>query len=143
MNSLEVTVRPRPSHGLLARSRRWLRRSLGQPQQLSGGWPIATVVVLCIVGLALVLFGETVAPGITLGSYALIAVLAGTWILPPGWATAVVAIALTVLTTAVIEGSVDRLTGGFQFAATLLMATVSRVAGRALRARAGSAQGTS
>ena len=131
MDSIKVTRRP--PYGPMARWRRWLRRSLSQPQQLTGGWQIATVVILCIVGLALVLFGETVAPGITLGSYALIAVLAGTWVLPSAWATAVVVVALAVLTTAVIEGSVDTLTGGFQLAATLLMAIVSRVAGRALR----------
>jgi len=131
MDSVEVVVQPLSSG--VARSRRWLRRSLSQPQQLTGRWQIATVVIVCLVGLALVLFGETVAPGITLGSYSLIAVLAATWILPITWASAVVVIALAVLTTAVIEGSVDAVTGAFQLAATLLMATVTRVAGRALR----------
>lgn len=130
MDSIEVATHS--PYSPVTRSRRWLRRTLSQPQQLSGRWQIATVVVLCVAGLVLVLFGETVVPGITLGSYALIAVLAGTWILPSAWATAVVTVALAVLTTAVIEGSVSPLTGGFQLAATLLMATVSRVAGRAL-----------
>src|SRR5580692_6077759 len=115
------------------RVRRWLRRTLSHPQQLTGRREIAAIFILCIAGLALVLFGETVAPGVTLGSYALIAVLAGTWILPTAWAAAVVAIALAVLTAAVVQGSVDPLTGGFQLGATVLMAVVSRVAGRALR----------
>lgn len=125
-------VRPgRPRAG--SRARRWLHWTLSHPQQLTGRRQIAAIFILCIAGLALVLFGETVEPGVTLGSYALIAVLAGTWILPTVWASAVVVIALAVLTAAVITGSVDPVTGGFQLAATLLMATVSRVAGRALR----------
>jgi len=131
MDSAEAGAQIQP--GAVSRSRRWLRRTLSHPQQLTGRKQIAAIFFFCIAGLALVLFGETVAPGVTLGSYALIAVLAGTWILPTAWAAAVVAIALGVLTAAVIEGSVDAVTGGFQLAATLLMATVSRVAGRALR----------
>jgi len=131
MSNVEVAQRTQASASV--RVRRWLRRTLSHPQQLTGRNQIVAIFVLCIAGLALVLFGETVAPGVTLGSYALIAVLAGTWILPTAWAAAVVVIALAVLTTAVIEGSVDPVTGGFQLAATLLMATVSRMAGRALR----------
>ncbi len=131
MGNVEVTQRTYARTPL--RARRWLRRTLSHPQQLTGRKQIVVIFVLCIAGLALVLFGETVAPGVTLGSYALIAVLAGTWILPTGWAAAVVVIALAVLASAVIEGSVDPVTGGFQLTATLLMAAVSRVAGRALR----------
>jgi two-component system, OmpR family, heavy metal sensor histidine kinase CusS len=131
MDSIEVVPRSRPS--ATRRVRRWLRRTLNHPQQLTGTRQIVAIFILCTAGLALVLFGETVEPGVTLGSYALIAVLAGTWILPTTWAMAVVVIALGVLAAAVIEGSVEPVTGGFQLAATLLMATVSRVAGRALR----------
>jgi signal transduction histidine kinase len=115
------------------RFRRWLRYTLSHPQQLTGRGQIVAIFVLCVAGLALVLFGETVAPGVTLGSYALIAVLAGTWILPTAWAIAVVVIALGVLSAAVVAGSVESLTGGFQLGATLLMAVVSRMAGTALR----------
>jgi signal transduction histidine kinase len=128
-----VDVAPRTPPSAIHRLRRWLRRTLSHPQQLTGRAQIAAIFVVCIAGLALVLFGETVAPGVTLGSYALIAVLAGTWILPTAWASAVVVIALGVLTAAVVEGSVEAVTGGFQLAATMLMAAVSRVAGRALR----------
>jgi signal transduction histidine kinase len=132
MDNAEV-VAGTPERSAMSRLRRWLRRTLSHPQQLTGRREIAAIFILCIAGLALVLFGETVAPGVTLGSYALIAVLAGTWILPTAWAAAVVAIALAVLTAAVVQGSVDPLTGGFQLGATVLMAVVSRVAGRALR----------
>jgi len=131
MASLDAVgpARPRARY----RARRWLHWTLSHPQQLTGRRQIAAIFILCTAGLALVLFGETVEPGVTLGSYALIAVLAGTWILPTTWASAVVLIALGVLSTAVVKGAVDPVTGGFQLAATLLMATVSRVAGRALR----------
>ncbi len=92
------------------------------------------MVVLCIAGLVLVLIGETVAlPGVTLGSYALLVVLAGTWTLPTAWAMAVVGTALVVLIAAVAYGSVAPVTGGFQLTATVLLAVVSRLAGRALR----------
>jgi len=132
MDNADITVQGAQT-AAVRRFRPWLRRTLSHPQQLTGRRQIAAIFVLCVAGLALVFFGETVAPGVTLGSYALIAVLAGTWILPTAWATAVVVIALGVLTAAVVEGSVDPLTGGFQLSATLLMAVVSRVAGRALR----------
>jgi signal transduction histidine kinase len=132
MDSVDGALQAPPT-GALRRFRRWLRWTLSHPQQLTGRAQIAVIFFLCIAGLALVLFGETVAPGVTLGSYALIAVLAGTWILPTTWATAVVVIALGVLSAAVVEGSVDAITGGFQLTATLLMAVVSRMAGRALR----------
>ncbi len=128
-----VEVAPRAPLSAHHRLRQWLRRTLSHPQQLTGRGQIVAIFILCIAGLALVLFGETVAPGVTLGSYALIAVLAATWILPTAWAGAVVVIALSVLTAAVVEGSVAAVAGGFQLAATVLMATVSRVAGRALR----------
>ena len=131
MASLDAAgpVRPRARY----RARRWLQWTLSHPQQLTGRGQVAAIFVFCLAGLALVLFGETVEPGVTLGSYALIAVLAATWILPTLWASAVVVIALAVLSTAVVQGSVAPVTGGFQLAAALLMATVSRVAGRALR----------
>lgn len=131
MDKLEVV--PHSKSSAAQRVRRWLRRTLNHPQQLTSTRQIVAIFILCTGGLALVLFGETVEPGVTLGSYALIAVLAGTWILPTTWAMAVVVIALGVLAAAVLQGAVDPVTGGFQLAATLLMATVSRVAGRALR----------
>jgi signal transduction histidine kinase len=116
------------------RVRRWLGRTVSHPQQLTGRGQIGTMVVLCIAGLALVLIGETVAlPGVTLGSYALLVVLAGTWTLPTAWAMAVVGSALVVLLAAVAYGSVAPVTGGFQLTATVLLAVVSRLAGRALR----------
>src|SRR5579862_4561174 len=127
-DSVEVAIRPSP--GAVHRLRRWLRRTLSHPQQLSSHGQIVGIFVVCIGGLALVLFGETIAPGVTLGSYALIAILAATWLLPTAWATAVVVLALGVLTTAVIEGSVPAVTGGFQIAASALMAAVSHVSGR-------------
>jgi signal transduction histidine kinase len=127
------SVGQRSQASAVLRFRRWLRHTLSHPQQLTARGQIVAIFVLCVAGLALVLFGETVAPGVTLGSYALIAVLAGTWILPTAWAIAVVVIALGVLSAAVVAGSVESLTGGFQLGATLLMAVVSRMAGTALR----------
>ena len=107
---------------------------LSRPQQLTGRGQIAAVFTVCVAGLGLVLIGETaVLPGVTLGSYALLAVLAGTWTLPTRWATAVVAVAVVVIVAAVAHGSVDRVTGGFQLTAVLIMAAVGRLAVIALQ----------
>jgi signal transduction histidine kinase len=82
----------------------------------------------------LVLIGETaVLPGVTLGSYALLAVLIGTWTLPTPWATTVAATALAVIIAAVADGAVDRVTGGFQFTAVVIVAVVGRLAVIALQ----------
>ena len=116
------------------RTRRWARRLLSRPQQLTGPGQIAAVFTVCIAGLALVLIGETaVLPGVTLGSYALLAVLVGTWTLPTPWATAVVATAMAVIVAAVADGAVDRVTGGFQFTAVVIVAVVGRLAVIALQ----------
>ena len=116
------------------RIRRWARRVLSRPQQLTGWRQIAAIFTICIAGLALVLIGETVAlPGVTLGSYALLAVLVATWTLPTLWATAVVTAAMTVIVGAVVYGSVDRVTGGFQLTATVIVAAVGRLAVIALQ----------
>ncbi len=80
------------------------------------------------------LIGETaVLPGVTLGSYALLAVLVGTWTLPTPWATTVAATALVVIVAAVADGAVDRVTGGFQFTAVVIVAVVGRLAVIALQ----------
>jgi signal transduction histidine kinase len=131
MDNVEVASVSRAS--VAQRTRRWLRRTVNRPQQLTDQRQIAVIFILCIVSLALVLFGEIVVPGVTLGSYALIVVLAATWILPTTWAIAVVVIALGALASAVLQGAVDSVTGGFQVGAILLIAAVSRVAGTALR----------
>lgn len=116
------------------RIRRWAERVLSRPQQLKGRGQIAAVFTACIAGLALVLIGETaVLPGVTLGSYALLAVLVGTWTLPSPWATAVVATAIGVIIAAVVHGSVDRVTGGFQLTAVVIVAVVGRLAVMALQ----------
>jgi len=119
-----------PAHAspsTLRRMRRWGRRNLSQPQQLNGQGQIASVFTICIAGLGLVLVGETAAlPGVTLGSYALLAVLLATWTLPTPWANAVVAAAIAVVVAAVVYGSVDRVTGGFQLAAVVIVASVGR-----------------
>jgi signal transduction histidine kinase len=129
---LPTEARGTPS--IARRIRRWARRALNRPQQLTGWRQIAAVFTICIAGLALVLIGETVAlPGVTLGSYALLAVLVGTWTLPTLWANAVVATAMTVIVGAVVYGSVDRVTGGFQLTATVIMAAVGRLAVIALQ----------
>jgi signal transduction histidine kinase len=122
------------SHPAVRPVRRWARRVLSRPQQLTGRGQIAAVFTVCVTGLGLVLIGETaVLPGVTLGSYALLAVLAGTWTLPTRWATGVVAIAVAVILAAVALGSVDRVTGGFQLTAVLIMAAVGRLAVIALQ----------
>jgi signal transduction histidine kinase len=114
--------------------RRWARRILSRPQQVTRRGQIAAVFAVCIVGLALVLVGETaVLPGVTLGSYALLAVLVATWTLPTGWANAVVVAAIAVVTVAVALGSVDPVTGGFQFTALVVVAVVGRLAVIALQ----------
>ncbi len=116
--------------------RRWQRlaRRLSGPQQLTAPAQITAVFLLCLSGLALVLVGETVAlPGVTLGSYALLAVLVGTWVLPTALAGAVVVTALGVLLAAVADGAVDGVTGGFQLTATAIVATASRLTVSALR----------
>lgn len=116
------------------RTRRWAWRLLSRPQQLTGPRQIAAVFTVCIAGLALVLIGETaVLPGVTLGSYALLAVLVGTWTLPTAWATTVDAAALLVIVAAVADGAVDRVTGGFQFTAVVIVAVVGRLAVIALQ----------
>ena len=122
------------SHPTVRPVRRWARRVLSRPQQLTGRGQIGAVFTVCVAGLGLVLIGETaVLPGVTLGSYALLAVLAGTWTLPTRWATAVVAIAVVVILAAVAHGSVDQVTGGFQLTAVLIMAAVGRLAVIALQ----------
>jgi signal transduction histidine kinase len=122
------------THPTVRPVRRWARRVLSRPQQLTGRAQIGAVFTVCVAGLGLVLIGETaVLPGVTLGSYALLAVLAGTWTLPTRWATAVVAIAVVVILAAVAHGSVDRVTGGFQLTAVLIMAAVGRLAVVALQ----------
>jgi two-component system, OmpR family, heavy metal sensor histidine kinase CusS len=122
------------THPTVRPVRRWARRLLSRPQQLTGRAQIGAVFTVCVAGLGLVLIGETaVLPGVTLGSYALLAVLAGTWTLPTRWATAVVAIAVVVILAAVAHGSVDRVTGGFQLTAVLIMAAVGRLAVIALQ----------
>lgn len=122
------------THPTVRPVRRWARRVLSRPQQLTGRGQIGAVFTVCVAGLGLVLIGETaVLPGVTLGSYALLAVLAGTWTLPTRWATAVVAIAVVVILAAVAHGSVDRVTGGFQLTAVLIMAAVGRLAVVALQ----------
>ncbi len=122
------------THPTVRPVRRWARRVLSRPQQLTGRAQIGAVFTVCVAGLGLVLIGETaVLPGVTLGSYALLAVLAGTWTLPTRWATAVVAIAVVVILAAVAHGSVDRVTGGFQLTAVLIMAAVGRLAVIALQ----------
>lgn len=124
----------RGSLGDMRRIRGWTRRVLSRPQQLTEHRQIAAVFTICIAGLALVLFGETAAlPGVTLGSYALLAVLVGTWTLPTAWATAVVATAIAVIFTAVALGSVDHVTGGFQLTAVVIVAAVGRLAVIALQ----------
>ena len=129
---MTATVRGAP--GAARRLRRWARQFLSRPQQLTTRGPIAAVFVICIVGLALVLIGETAAlPGVTLGSYALLAVLLGTWTLPTRWATAVVATAVAVIIAAAAYGTVDRVTGGFQLAAVVIVAVVGRLAVIALQ----------
>ncbi len=116
------------------RTKRWARHLLSRPQQLTGAGQIAAVFTVCIAGLALVLIGETaVLPGVTLGSYALLAVLVGTWTLPTPWATTVAAAALAVIIAAVVDGAVDRVTGGFQFTAVVIVAVVGRLAVIALQ----------
>jgi two-component system, OmpR family, heavy metal sensor histidine kinase CusS len=122
------------THPTVRPVRRWARRLLSRPQQLTGRAQIGAVFTVCVAGLGLVLIGETaVLPGVTLGSYALLAVLAGTWTLPTRWATAVVAIAVVVILAAVAHGSVDQVTGGFQLTAVLIMAAVGRLAVIALQ----------
>src|ERR1022692_685882 len=122
------------THPTVRPVRRWARRVLSRPQQLTGRAQIGAVFTVCVAGLGLVLIGETaVLPGVTLGSYALLAVLAGTWTLPTRWATAVVAIAVVVILAAVAHGSVDRVTGGVQLTAVLIMAAVGRLAVIALQ----------
>jgi two-component system, OmpR family, heavy metal sensor histidine kinase CusS len=122
------------THPTVRPVRRWARRVLSRPQQLTGRAQIGAVFTVCVAGLGLVLIGETaVLPGVTLGSYALLAVLAGTWTLPTRWATGVVAIAAAVILAAVAHGSVDRVTGGFQLTAVLIMAAVGRLAVVALQ----------
>src|ERR1035437_3340151 len=132
MNRVSTAARHSPATP--HRVRRWARRLLSRPQQLTGVGQIAPVFTVCIAGLALVLIGETVAlPGVTLGSYALLAVLVATWTLPTLWATAVVTAAMTVIVGAVVYGSVDRVTGGFQLTATVIVAAVGRLAVIALQ----------
>ena len=132
MNRVSTAARHSPATP--HRVRRWARRLLSRPQQLTGVGQIAPVFTVCIAGLALVLIGETaVLPGVTLGSYALLAVLVGTWTLPTPWATAVVATAIAVIVAAVADGAVDRVTGGFQFTAVVIVATVGRLAVIALQ----------
>ena len=129
---MTATVRPAPRPA--RRLRRWARQFLSRPQQLTTRGPITAVFVICIVGLALVLIGETaVLPGVTLGSYALLAVLLGTWTLPTRWANAVVATAVAVIIAAAAYGTVDRVTGGFQLAAVVIVAVVGRLAVIALQ----------
>lgn len=124
----------RRSPDVAHRTRRWARRLLSRPQQLTSPGQIAAVFAICIAGLALVLIGETaVLPGVTLGSYALLAVLVGTWALPTGWATTVAATALAVIIAAVADGAVDRVTGGFQVTAVVIVAVVGRLAVIALQ----------
>ena len=129
-----MTAAIRPAPGPARRLQRWARQFLSRPQQLTTRGPITAVFVICIVGLALVLIGETaVLPGVTLGSYALLAVLLGTWTLPTRWATAVVATAVAVIIAAAAYGTVDRVTGGFQLAAVVIVAVVGRLAVIALQ----------
>jgi signal transduction histidine kinase len=114
--------------------RQWLRLILSRPQQVVARGQIAGVFAVCITGLALVLVGETaVLPGVTLGSYALLAVLIATWTLPTPWASAVAATAVAVVIVAVALGSVDPVTGGFQLTAVVVVAVVSRLAVIALQ----------
>ena len=129
-----ASVDTQESRRATRRIRRWTRRVLSRPQQLTEHRQIATVFTICISGLALVLFGETAAlPGVTLGSYALLAVLVATWTLPTPWATAVVATAITVIVTAVALRSVDPVTGGFQLTAVVIVALVGRLSVIALQ----------
>ena len=132
---MDDTAKPRrESKAAPARARVWSWRVLSRPQQVTGRGQIAAVFTVCIAGLALVLVGETaVLPGVTLGSYALLAVLVGTWTLPTPWANAVDATAITVVLVAALYGSVDHLTGGFQLAAVVIAATVGRLAVIALQ----------